>query len=127
MSVVLVVLLCTVTGCRGSAAQEPYDGAVAAPRASMAAAAAVQAPQPEPSDVEINVPWAIALLSDAPAPPTRKPIKPAVAARNPDLAPAIAPEAHVHVAIESQPVSEKPAEIKPATPKVCSGVVNRRS
>ena len=127
-STIVTVLFCAVTGCRGSEAQEPYAGLVAAPRAAMAATpAVVQVPQSEPSGAEMNVPWAIALLSDTPEAPTKKPGKLAVAAVEFDPTPEISPEADVHLAVEPRSVAEKPAADKPATTKSCSGVVNRRS
>jgi hypothetical protein len=129
MSGILVGLLCMVTGCSGTEAQEPSpDLSAAAPRAvKRAPVPPAQASEPT-SIADMNVPWAIALLSDAPEPPRKKPSrKVTVVVTQPPAPSAIEQEADLHVAIKTASVIDKPVEEKPAPVKVCPGVVNRRS
>jgi hypothetical protein len=122
---ILTVCLCAVAGCRGGAAQEPYDGMLAAAQSPPKAAAIHVAPaaEAEPIASEIDVPWAIALLSDAAASATTKPGGATAANREPEAPEALAAEEiHVHAAVD--PAS---AEEKRAAPKACSGVVKTRS
>jgi glucose/arabinose dehydrogenase len=123
-TVMLTVCLCAVAGCRGGAAQEPYDGVLAAAQRPIKATATVTplAPEVEPIASEVDVPWAIALLSDAETPAVRKPAGTIVADVEPEAPETIADEAHVHVA-----VGPRSAEERPAPPKTCSGVVKSRS
>ena len=120
---ILTLCLCVVAGCRGGAAQEPYDGVLAeAPRSMTAAAPAPHPAEAEPIASEIDVPWAIALLSDAEGSATTKPRGTTVANREAEPPETLAEETHVHVA-----VGPGSAEDKPAAPKTCSGVVKTRS
>jgi hypothetical protein len=130
-SAVLVVLFSCMTGCSGTEAQVPNDGVIAvAQRPGVAArAAAARPPIAEPVASEPNVPWAIALLSDAPERPIKRAGKVTIVEADPDLLDmpeAIVQDADVQVALQPEPLVEKPTEEKPA-PKACSGVVNRRS
>jgi hypothetical protein len=130
-SAVLVVLFSGMTGCSGTEAQVPNDGvmAVAQRPGAAAPAAAAQPAIAEPVASEPNVPWAIALLSDAPERPIKRAGKVTIVEAKSDaldVPEAIAQEADVQVALQPEPLVEKPADEKPA-PKACSGVVNRRS
>jgi hypothetical protein len=131
-SAVLVVLFSGVTGCSGTEAQVPYDHSVAVAQrpAGTAPAPVVQAPVAEPIAPASNAPWAIALLSDAPERPIKRSGKVTIVEAEPvpaDEPAVISQEADVHVALEPEPPDGKPADEKPAAPKACSGVVNRRS
>jgi hypothetical protein len=131
-SAMLVVLLSGVTGCSGTEAQVPYDRLVAVAQrpARTAPAPAVQVPEAEPIAPASNAPWAIALLSDAPERPIKRSGKVTIVEAEPvpgDEPEVISHEADVHVAFEPEAPDEKPADEKPAAPKACSGVVNRRS
>jgi glucose/arabinose dehydrogenase len=120
---ILTVSLCAVAGCRGGGAQEPYDGMLAAQRpAGSALAPAAQTLEPEVVPSEVDVPWAIALLSDAKAPEVRKAGKATVVDAEPDASETVSDDADFHVAIDPRFVEERPA-----TPKTCSGVVKSRS
>lgn len=120
---ILTVCLCAVAGCRGGAAQEPYDGVIAAARRPVTAAVpAPQASEVEPIASEVDVPWAIALLSDAGSAAVKKAGKVIVVDTEPDVPESVVPAVDLHVAAD--PGS---AEEKPATPKACSGVVKTRS
>jgi glucose/arabinose dehydrogenase len=120
---ILTVCLCALAGCRGSAAQEPYDGVIAgAQRPEQAAIPVPQAAESTPIASDIDVPWTIALLSNAKSSPVKKTGKVIVAETDPDRPGTLVGDADLRVAID--PGS---AEEKPATPKTCSGVVNRRS
>jgi glucose/arabinose dehydrogenase len=121
---ILTVSLCAVAGCRGGGAQEPYDGMLAAaqrPAVSVPAPAA-QTAEPEVVPSEVDVPWAIALLSDAKAPGVRKAGNATVVDVQPEVSETVIDEADLRVAID--PTS---AEERPATPKTCRGVVKSRS
>lgn len=131
-SAVLMLFFGGITGCRGSEAQVPYDGLVAVGQrpAQTAPVLAAQTEAAEPLAAEPNVPWAIALLSDAPERPPKRSGKVTILAAKPEPRPtpgAIAHEADIHIALESDEADEKSAAAKPAAPKSCSGVVNRRS
>jgi hypothetical protein len=131
-SAMLVMLLSGVTGCSGTEAQVPDDRLVAAAQRpeGTAPAPAVQAPVAEPIAPASNAPWAIALLSDAPERPIKRSGKVTIVEAEPvptDEAEVISHEADVHVALEPEAPDEKPVDEKPAAPKACSGVVNRRS
>ena len=121
---ILTVSLCAVAGCRGGGAQEPYDGMLAAtqrPAVSVPAPVA-QTVEPEVVPSEVDVPWAIALLSDGKAPGVRKAGNATVVHVQPEVPETVIDEADFRVAID--PTS---AEERPATPKTCSGVVKSRS
>jgi hypothetical protein len=120
-SAILTVCFCAVAGCQGGAAQEPYDGAMVAVRHSAVAAPVAQTPEPEIAS-EIDVPWAIALLSDAKAARVRKPGKVVRVETEPDVSVRSAEDADLQFAIDPRYADEKPA-----TPKACSGVVKSRS
>ncbi len=131
-SVMLVVLFSGVTGCSGTEAQVPYgrSSAVAQRPAGTAPAPVEQAPVAEPIAPASNAPWAIALLSDAPERPIKRSGKVTIVEAERVLADepeVISQEADVHVALEPEPPDGKPADEKPAAPKACRGVVNRRS
>jgi glucose/arabinose dehydrogenase len=121
---ILTVCLCAVAGCRGGAAQEPYDGMLAAAQRPVTTRAvpAPQVPQAEPTASEVDVPWAIALLSDAKATALGKPGKVIIVDSEPESPEMLAHDADLHVA--GDPAS---AVERPATPKTCSGVVKSRS
>jgi glucose/arabinose dehydrogenase len=126
---ILVVLLCAVTGCRGTGAQEPYDGMVAAARRPSKAppAPAAEAPEAQPIASEVDVPWTIALLSDAKAPRAKRSGKLVVVDREDEATIAIAHDADLYVATGPHPPDDKSTAEKPAAPKSCSGVVKSRS
>ena len=120
---ILTVCLCALAGCQGGGAQEPYDGVLAAARRPMRAAVVVpQAPEAAPIASEVDVPWSIALLSDAKRPRPTKHGKAILANTGPGAAETIAEDTNLHVAIDP-----RSAEDKAATPKTCSGVVKSRS
>jgi hypothetical protein len=124
---ILTVCLCAVAGCEGGAAQEPYDGVIAATRRPVSASiAGPQAPEAASIEAEVDVPWSIALLSDAKRPRAKNGGKVIVVGAASDVPPetpeTIADEAGFHVA-----VGPRPSEEKPTTPKTCSGVVKTRS
>lgn len=133
-SAILVMLLPGVIGCRDTEAQVPYDGLIAAAQGSAMTAPAVSTPTAEPIASEPNAPWSIALLPDIPERPikrARRSGRVTIVQAEPEATvepEAIAHEADVHVALQPEPVvDDRPAEEKPAAPKSCSGVVNRRS
>jgi hypothetical protein len=131
-SAMLVVIFSGVTGCSGTEAQVPHDLliAVAQRPAGTAPAPVVQAPVAEPIAQASNAPWAIALLSDAPERPIKRSGRVTIVEAEPvpaDEPKAILQEADVHVALEPEPPDGKPTDEKPAAPKACTGVVNRRS
>jgi glucose/arabinose dehydrogenase len=119
---ILAVCFCAVTGCRGGAAQEPYNGVIAAAQRAAKAAIPAQAPEAEPIASEIDVPWAIALLSDAKTPVVKRRGRVIVVDTEHDVPETIAEDADLRVAVDPGSAAEKPA-----TPKTCNGVVNRRS
>jgi glucose/arabinose dehydrogenase len=121
---ILTVSLCAVAGCRGGGAQEPYDGMLAAAQRPAVSAPAPVAPTPEPEVVpsEVDVPWTIALLSDANAPRVTKAGNATVLDTEPAVSETMADEADFRVAIDP-----RSAEERPATPKTCNGVVKSRS
>ncbi|MFN2566033.1 MAG: hypothetical protein ABR499_13635 [Gemmatimonadaceae bacterium] len=128
---ILTVCLC-VTGCRGGAAQAPYDGMIAAAQrpANAAAAHALQAVEATPIASEVDVPWTIALLTDEPAPVIRRPRRVAVVDRGPETAEPLSreDEGEIRIVAEHGHADEKPTtDEKPATPKACNGVVKSRS
>lgn len=132
-SAILVLLFMGTTGCRGTEAQVPYHGPVATTQRAVKAAAAVGAPAAEPIASEPNAPWSIALLADIPERPitaAKRSGKVTIVQAEPEPTvevDTIAHEADVHVAVQPDPVDDRPADEKPAAPKACSGVVNRRS
>jgi hypothetical protein len=122
MTAMLTLWLSAAAGCRGGAAQEPYDGVIVAAQRP-ADAAATAAPQAQPPQIasEIDVPWSIALLSNAKTATARKPAK-VLAEAEPE---AIDPDAHdLDLQLAGDPTV---ADEKPTTPKTCNGVVIRRS
>jgi hypothetical protein len=121
---ILMVCLSVVAGCRGSAAQEPYDGMVASGGrpAKPAAIPAADAPQPEPIASATDVEWTIALLSNAKTRAGKKAGNVIVVESEPDAPEPAIQELDLHVAVDPGE-----AEEKPATPKTCNGVVVRRS
>jgi glucose/arabinose dehydrogenase len=123
---ILTTCVCAVAGCRGGAAQEPYDGMVARARrpADSVAVPPRQAPEAAPIASEADVPWTIALLSNAKSVPVKKPGRVIVVETEPDLEPseATAEEADVHFAVDRAPTEERLT-----TPKTCNGVVKTRS
>jgi len=128
-SAALLVLLSTIIGCRGSAAQESLVAAAEHPLQAQSAGR-TQPAAPEPDVAEPNAPWAIALLSDAPGRPAIRSGTVVVVQANPQPAPdveLVVEDADIHVAFEPDPPMARPAEEKAAGAKSCSGVVNRRS
>jgi hypothetical protein len=81
----------------------------------------------EPIAAEAGVPWAIALLSDEPKPPARRSGKVVVVDARDDESVAAGQEIDLYVVAEPDPSDARLVEKKPAAPKSCSGVVNRRS
>ena len=133
-SAILVMLLSGVTGCRGTEAQVPYDGLIAEAQRPAMPAPVVNTPSVEPVASAPNAPWSIALLPDIPERPikrARRSGKVTIVQAEPEATvepETIAHEADVHVALQPEPVvDDRPADEKPAPPKSCSGVVNRRS
>ena len=133
---IVVTVLCATIGCRGSEAQEPYDGVMATgPAASIRVATQIaQAADTIVMASEVDVPWAIALLSDGKASAVKRP-KRVVVAQRAQRARRVTKPATAAASLEvvfGQPhdhADEKPAaapDAKPAAPKAC-GVVNRRS
>ena len=118
---VLAVCLCAITGCRGGAAQEPYDGVVVTGRAS-ATVAVPSDPVEEPIASEVDIPWTIALLSDGAARPAASPPPVTVAEREAEVDVSI-PE----VSLDLQLAVDHSADDKPRAIKVCPGVVKGRS
>lgn len=123
-STILTLCLGAAAGCSGGAAQERYDGVIAAARRPAKAPAnpARQPPEAEPIASEVDVPWTIALLSNAKTSSVKKAGKVVVVDIESDVPEAIVQEADFHVAVNPRPAGDKPA-----TSKTCSGVVNRRS
>jgi glucose/arabinose dehydrogenase len=121
---ILAMCVCAAAGCRRGAAQEPYDGAIAAATgpARPAVIDAAQTPEAWPIASEVDVPWTIALLSNAKTAAVKKTGKVMRVDKERDVAETIVKDADLYLAVD--PGS---AEEKPATPKTCSGVVNRRS
>jgi hypothetical protein len=121
MTAMLTLWLSAAAGCRGGAAQEPYDGVIVAAQRPADAAATPQAAEPPQIASEIDVPWSIALLSNAKTATARKPAK-VLAEAEPE---AIDPDAHdLDLQLAGDPTV---ADEKPTTPKTCNGVVIRRS
>jgi hypothetical protein len=119
---ILVVGLCALAGCQGGGAQEPYDGVIAAARPLSASVPAPQDPEAAPMASAVDVPWTIALLSDAEPPAARARANAIAPDAKPPVAERIIEEAHFHVAVDPRPTNDKPA-----TPKACGGVVKTRS
>jgi hypothetical protein len=120
-AVILAVCGCALAGCRGSAAQEPYDGLLATRANGAVPPALTQAPEPEAIASEVDVPWTIAVLSDAKQ-ARAKARKPAgVVEPTSYVVETVPPDGDLHVAVDHEPGE------RAATPKTCSGVVNRRS
>lgn len=121
---ILTVCLAALAGCRGGAAQEPYDGVIAAAQrpAKAVVVPAHPATEAEPIVSEVDVPWAIALLSDAAPAARRKPGKVIVVDTEPDV-----PESVVQAVDLGVSVGTGRDEAEAAPPKTCSGVVKTRS
>ena len=119
---VLAVCFCALTGCRGGVAQEPYDGVIAAARPASAAVPTPQETEAAPIASEVDVPWAIALLSDAARPTVKKPAKVVVVDAEPDVPEMLAQEGDFHLVVGPEPAAERRER-----PKTCSGVVKTRS
>jgi hypothetical protein len=126
MTAVVAVCLCAVTGCRGGAAQEPYDGIGTVARAPSSAVPVPQVPAPavEPIASEVDVPWTIALLSDVEARHVEargdvvhdEPVATAEESR-------LEESVDLEVVVEHDLLQEKPA----TSAKSCPGVVKGRS
>jgi glucose/arabinose dehydrogenase len=124
MTAMLTLWLSAAAGCRGGAAQEPYDGVIVAAQrhADPAATTAPQAAELLQMASGIDVPWSIALLSNAKTATARKPAKVLVVEAERE---ATDPDAHdLDLQLASDPTL---ADEKPTTPKTCNGVVIRRS
>jgi hypothetical protein len=126
---ILTLSLCAVAGCRGGAAQEPYDGLIATNRVPAGVQSAAQASPPESDRIAagVDVPWTIALLSDAKTSPTRRAGKVIIVQTEPepevDLPEIVAgDEADLHLTVNAGA-----AEESASAPKACSGVVKTRS
>jgi hypothetical protein len=127
MTAVVAICLCAVTGCRGGAAQEPYDGISVTTRGP---STAVPIPNgsaltPEPMASEVDVPWTLALLSDAELRTVEEHdglmhVEPAARVEAPS---AEDEPSDLEVALEH----DRPNEKHPANAKSCSGVVKGRS
>jgi hypothetical protein len=124
VTAILTVCLVAVAGCQGSAAQEPYDGVIAAVQrpAKAPVVPELRSPEAEPIASEVDVPWAIALLSDAMPAPVKKPGKVIVVDVDADVPETVVQAVDLDVAVDPPSAAEKPA-----TPKTCSGVVKSRS
>jgi glucose/arabinose dehydrogenase len=127
MTAVVAICLCTVTGCRGGAAQEPYDGISVTTRGPSTAVPIPKASAltSEPMASEVNVPWTIALLSDAEVRTVEEHdgvvhVEPAAAVEEPS---AEDEPPDLEVAVEH----DRPDEKQPANAKSCPGVVKGRS
>ncbi len=128
MTAVVAVCLCTVTGCRGGAAQEPYGGIGTVARAPSSAVPVPQTlvPAVEPIASEVDVPWTIALLSDAETGPLESRSDDArdeAVAAVVEEAAAEEPPADFELAFEHDRPDEKPV----TSAKTCPGVVKGRS
>jgi hypothetical protein len=121
---ILAMCVCAAAGCRGGAAQEPYDGVIAAATgpARPGVIDPAQAPEARPIASEVDVPWTIALLSNAKTAAVKKTRNVMRVDKEPDVAETIVKEADLYLTVDRESADEKPA-----TPKTCSGVVNRRS
>jgi hypothetical protein len=113
-----------MTGCRGGAAQEPYDGVVVTTRGlSAQPIAAPEVNEAEPMASEVDVPWSIALLSDAEPPRVEHAARVMIVDR--------ALVAHEATGDEDpadlQLAVDHVADEKPSTAKSCAGVVKGRS
>ena len=123
---VLAACLCAITGCRGGAAQEPYDGVVVSGGAASVVASLPPVPtdEAEPIASEVDIPWTIALLSDATR-PVEAPRQVIVVEGEPD-AEVDAPPAE-DVSVDVQLAVDHGADHKPPAIKICPGVVKGRS
>jgi hypothetical protein len=124
---ILTICFCAVTGCRGGEAQESYDGAVAAAQRAVdrAPIPARRAPAVDAIALGRDVPWTIALLSDAKAaPPVKRTHRVIDVDTEPerDLRDLSSEDADVYLAVDPGPVDETPA-----APRTCNGVVKTRS
>lgn len=125
---VLAACLCAITGCRGGAAQEPYDGVVVSSRTPAAVPLpAMPADETEPIASEVDIPWTIALLSDgARRPEPRRHVS--VVNGDPHVEVEVDIEVPViDVSVDLQLAVDHSTDPKPAAIKVCPGVVKRRS
>jgi hypothetical protein len=130
MTAILTVCLCVVGGCRGSAAQEPDEGRVAPGQRGARAPISARAPEAEPIASEVDVPWAIALLSNAKTRTAKKTVKVMVVHDKPNVDEMSRRDVHFEVAIEPgapENGAVTPTATRTPAPKTCSGVVNRRS
>jgi hypothetical protein len=120
---ILTVCLCAAAGCRGSAAQEPYDGViVTAKRPGKQVMPPSIAAEATPMASEVDVPFSIALLSNAKTAVARKASSVVVVEADPEVREITVEEVHIRFAIDPGPTEEKPA-----APKACTGVVKTRS
>ena len=120
---ILALCTCVLAGCRGSEAQEVQRGGLREAERHVSSLAV----EAEPIAAEAGVPWAIALLSDEPKPPARRSGKVVVVDARDDESVAAGQEIDLYVVAEPDPSDARLVEEKPAAPKSCSGVVNRRS
>jgi hypothetical protein len=124
MTAIMTVSFCAAAACGGGAAQEPYDGVIAGVGRPAAAAPATRAEQARPAPLasELDVPYSIALLSNARTAPLKTPGRVIVVEAAPDLEELDAEHADLQVAVDPESVGEKRAATKS-----CNGVVKTRS
>jgi hypothetical protein len=133
ISAIVVTCLCAITGCKGSDAAEPYGSLLVASQVgtrAVTAAPAAQVPDAEAIVSAVDVPWAIALLSDDRPPAVKRPRRAMVVRRDPVVVEPIAGSATADIEVvlaEDHAYAKPAADEKPRPAKVCSGVVNRRS
>jgi hypothetical protein len=124
---VLMIVVSALAGCGGSQAQERYGHVMAAGQDRPTLSASAPASDTEPIAAEASVPWAIALVSDAPKPPAKRSGKVVVVDAGEDQPFAAEHEVDFYVTADPEPSDVRLVEEKPVAPKSCSGVVNRRS
>jgi hypothetical protein len=134
INVIVVTCLCAITGCKGSDAAEPYGSLLVASqvgtRAAVTAAPAAQASEAEAIVSAVDVPRAIALLSDDRPPGVKRSRRAMVVRRDPVVVEPIAGWATADIDVvlsEDEAYARPAADEKPRPAKACSGVVNRRS
>jgi hypothetical protein len=120
---ILALFFCALAGCRGSEAQEVHRGGVREAERRVSSLAV----EAEPVAAEAGVPWAIALVSDAPKPPAKRSGKVVVVDARDDESVAAGHEIDLYVVADPDPSDARLVDEKPVAPKSCSGVVNRRS